>query len=320
VRKLIAGLVVVSSGLIGAGVASATTSGINSEKTYMASQVENQLQVGLKWKACSSGSSHGQCARTDGGERAAGGILTLGAYSNGVTLELTGAKDDNSNVAEMAQATRQITLHYAGRKAVQWLSGLKPPFGATSKSFGPWTVQANESNSNHGTATLVLTGSASAIQSNAASHPKAKSGSSKPKTVAKRSLTAFCSEVETVTGDVGTLLSSSTDGGQEVPVSVLDKAASAAERLASVAPSQQGLEHDAKAVASDLKSPNNANSDLIGDEASLSTDYDTDCPGGIAYSGNSGNSGNSGGSQSSGNSGGFGNSGNSGNFGNSGNS
>jgi hypothetical protein len=146
------------------------------------------------------------------------------------------------------------------------------------------------------------------------------SGNGKGAPNATRSLTAFCHDVRNVTGDVASLLASSTDGGQEVPVSVLDKAASAAEHLANEAPSEKGIEQDAKAVANDLKSPNNQNSDLIGDDASLETDYDTDCPGGAAYTGGSGNSGNSGGFGNSGNSGGSGNSGNSGGFGNSGNS
>ena len=125
----------------------------------------------------------------------------------------------------------------------------------------------------------------------------------------KASSTAFCKDVRTVSGDIATLLSTCKDGEQEVSASLLNKAAAAAQHLANEAPSR--LKQDAETAARDLKSPNNPNADLVGDAASLSTDYDTDCPGGVAYNGISGNSGNAD------NSGGFGNSGGSGNSGNS---
>jgi Pentapeptide repeats (8 copies) len=128
------------------------------------------------------------------------------------------------------------------------------------------------------------------------------------------SMTAFCKDVQGVTRDVTTLLATSKNGGTEVSASQLNKAASAAQRLANEAPSK--VKQDAEALAQDLKHPNSANADMLGDEASLSTDYETDCSGGIAYNSGSGNSGF--GNSGSGNSG-FGNSGsgNSG-FGNSG--
>lgn len=149
------------------------------------------------------------------------------------------------------------------------------------------------------------------------------SGSSAPSTSRKTgNLTAFCRDVQGVTTDVSTLLATSKDGGTEVSASLLKKSAAAAKHLANEAPSAE--KQDAETLARDLKSPNNAHADIVGDEASLSTDYDTDCPGGDAYSGNLGNSGNSGsgnsGSGNSGNSGNFGSSGNSGNSGSLGNS
>ncbi len=156
-KKLIAGLLVVSSLFIGAGIASAGSSVVNSEKQFMNKQVENQVLVGpLKWKSCSSG---GLCASTNGGvsTRVETGILTLGAYPNGVSLELTGAKADNNIVASMDSAAAKIILHYVGGKVGHWLNGLgNPPVDATKK-FGSWSVHAIASNSNNGTAVFDLT-------------------------------------------------------------------------------------------------------------------------------------------------------------------
>ena len=70
---------------------------------------------------------------------------------------MTDAKVDNNIVTGMDAAVEQIAQHYAGRKAIQWLSGLKnPPIDAT-KDFGSWSVRAIASNSNNGTAVFDLT-------------------------------------------------------------------------------------------------------------------------------------------------------------------
>jgi hypothetical protein len=156
VKKVIAGLLVVSSLFMGAGMASAGSSVVNSEKQYMGSQVKAQVLVGLKWKSCSSG---GQCATTNGGvsARETSARLTLGAYPKGVSLEVTDAKVDNSIVAGMDAAVGKIILHYAGSKVGHWLNGLgNPPVDAT-KDFGSWSVRAIASNSNNGTAVFDLT-------------------------------------------------------------------------------------------------------------------------------------------------------------------
>ena len=140
---------------MGAGIASAGSSVVNSEKQYMSKQVNAQVYVGLKWKSCSSG---GQCATTNGGVDASqtSARLTLGAYPTGITLEVTDAKVNNNIVAGMDSAVGQIALHFAGRKAVNWAGRLKPPFD-TSKDFGSWSVRAIASNSNNGTAVFDLT-------------------------------------------------------------------------------------------------------------------------------------------------------------------
>jgi hypothetical protein len=156
VKNVIAGLLVVSSIFIGAGIASAGSSVVNSEKQYMSGQVGAQVQVGLKWRSCSSG---GQCATTNGGvsARETTATLILGAYPKGISVEVTDEKVNNSIVASMDAAADKIILHYAGNRIVHWLSGLgKPPFDAT-KHFGAWSVRAIASNSNNGTSVFDLT-------------------------------------------------------------------------------------------------------------------------------------------------------------------
>ena len=185
----------------------------------------------------------------------------------------------------------------------------KVNFSAASRPVSKWGDAHCPSSESAGFNSFVGSGSSGNSKNSGSSETSGNSGSS---VGGKASSTAFCKDVRTVSGDIATLLSTSKDGGTEVSASLLNKAAAAAQHLANEAPSR--LKQDAETAARDLKSPNNPNADLVGDAASLSTDYDTDCPGGVAYNGISGNSGNSGNAD---NSGGFGNSGGSGNSGNS---
>jgi hypothetical protein len=70
-------------------------------------------------------------------------------------LEVTDEKENSNIVAGMNNAVVQITLHYAGRKAVNWLGGIKK--ANSQKTFGSWSVRAIASNSNNRTDVIDLT-------------------------------------------------------------------------------------------------------------------------------------------------------------------
>jgi hypothetical protein len=152
VKKLLAGSLVVVSLFVGAGMASASSSVVNSEKSFITSQVKSQLLVGLKWKAC----SNGQCANTDG-DSLEGSRLIVGAYPNGMTLEITGITANGDTLASMESAVQRITVHYVGRKPIQWLSGLSNKSIDATKTFGRWSVRAIANSSHHGENELELT-------------------------------------------------------------------------------------------------------------------------------------------------------------------